>query len=267
LTSNQDNRLLRWGVLALSILSGLGMFAFDRWIVDQGWVDVSPGLQILRLALWLALLGPLSLSGFVWLGGAEKLAGWLRWTLSALGNLGRWLWLLIIPVSVLYPVLTLGARGVFFSPLLVRLTLFAWLLVILTICLLASWRKPWPQIAVVAALMIAVIHHLATYIPHVTSYPFALWWSETTRYYMASTFFDQRTYGQDLPLVFRDFTRYLIQAVPFIVPGLPIWVHRLWQVVLYHRRFAGAAAEDIRPGIWHFFRLGRLVFLPGAGLL
>ena len=227
-----NNRLLRWGVLIISAISISGVYAFDRLIVDQGWVEVSPGLRILRVLLWVAALGPLSLSLFVWLGGAERIAGWLQQAVNTLRKLGRWLWLFIIPLSVLYPALILSERGVFFSPFFVRLTVFIWLLIGLSLCLVALWSKPWQQMVVAAALVIAVIHHLATYFPHVTNYPFALWWSETTRYYLASTFFDQRIYGQELPWVFRDLSRYLIQAVPFLVPGTPIWLHRLWQVIL-----------------------------------
>ena len=87
-------------------------------------------------------------------------------------------------------------------------------------------------IALAIVLGAAVIYHLTTYFPHVNNYPFSLWWSETTRFYLGSTFFDQRIYGQDLPWVFRDFTRYLIQAMPFLIDDSPLWVHRLWQAGL-----------------------------------
>lgn len=87
-------------------------------------------------------------------------------------------------------------------------------------------------IALAVVLVAAVLTHLTTYFPHVTNYPFSLWWSETSRFYLGSTFFDQRIYGQDLPWVFRDLTRYLIQAVPFLIEDSPLWVHRLWQAGL-----------------------------------
>ncbi|MBN2044438.1 MAG: hypothetical protein JW757_05405 [Anaerolineales bacterium] len=95
---------------------------------------------------------------------------------------------------------------------------------------LKSRRIELPALAIL--LGAAVLYHLSTYIPHVTNYPFSLWWSETTRFYLGSTFFDQRIYGQDLPWVFRDLTRYLIQAVPFLIEDNPLWVHRLWQAGL-----------------------------------
>lgn len=87
-------------------------------------------------------------------------------------------------------------------------------------------------IALTFVLGAAVIYHLTTYFPHVNNYPFTLWWSETTRFYLGSTFFDQRIYGQNLPWVFRDLTRYLIQSVPFLIEDSPLWVHRLWQAGL-----------------------------------
>ena len=96
MTAAINNRLLRWGVLIISAISISGVYSFDRLIVDQGWVEVSPGLRILRVVLWAAALGPLLFSLFVWLGGAERMAGWLQQAVNTLGKLGRWLWLFII---------------------------------------------------------------------------------------------------------------------------------------------------------------------------
>ena len=113
-----------------------------------------------------------------------------------------------------------------------RQAVFAWLVFGLAVCVAAFWGKSGVLSATMAALSLSVIYHLATYIPHVSNYPFSLWWSETTRYYLASTYLGQRIYGQELPWAMKDMTRYLIQAAPFLIEDSPLWVHRLWQVVL-----------------------------------
>ncbi|MGZ6316212.1 MAG: hypothetical protein ACXWNQ_03045 [Anaerolineales bacterium] len=67
----------------------------------------------------------------------------------------------------------------------------------------------------------------------VTNYPFSAGWSEASRFYYASLPFSRSVYGVSLPLSVWHGTRYFLQSIPFIVKGLPIWVHRLWQVILW----------------------------------
>jgi hypothetical protein len=58
-------------------------------------------------------------------------------------------------------------------------------------------------------------------------------WSEASRYYYASLFFSERLYHLHIPPSVLHPSRYLLQAVPFLIPGLPLWFHRLWQVFLW----------------------------------
>ncbi len=82
-----------------------------------------------------------------------------------------------------------------------------------------------------------------SFIPDVQAYPLSLGWSEASRYYYASLFFSPWIYGSWAPLSSLHPSRYLMQSAPFIIPALPIWFHRLWQVLLWlGMTFAGGAA-------------------------
>ena len=85
---------------------------------------------------------------------------------------------------------------------------------------------------VFSALLLAYYNYCLSYLSGVTNYPFSLGWSETSRYYHASLYLDKLVYGMNLPLPHRDFSRYLMQAVPFLIPHSQLWMHRLWQALL-----------------------------------
>lgn len=85
------------------------------------------------------------------------------------------------------------------------------------------------------------------WIPDVQSYPLTMGWSETTWLYDASLFFSQRIYGFRAPLSTLHPSRYLLQSVPYLVPGLSLRAHRLWQVLLWiGLSLAGGAAVNKR---------------------
>jgi hypothetical protein len=67
----------------------------------------------------------------------------------------------------------------------------------------------------------------------VSASPFSLSWSEGSRYYYGSLNFSNKLYGLELPPSPWHASRYLLMALPFAVPGLSIWFHRLWQVCLW----------------------------------
>jgi hypothetical protein len=67
----------------------------------------------------------------------------------------------------------------------------------------------------------------------VTTYPLSLGWSESSRFYYGSLFFAQRIYGMKVPLSTLHPTRYFLQSLPFLIPGLGLTASRLWQVLLW----------------------------------
>ncbi len=74
-----------------------------------------------------------------------------------------------------------------------------------------------------------------TYLSRVTDYPFGLYWSEGNRFYDYSLIFGKAIYqftGDLQPNYFSP-GRYGLWGLPFLISGLPIWAHRLWNAILY----------------------------------
>ncbi len=75
----------------------------------------------------------------------------------------------------------------------------------------------------------------AGYLVNITNYPFSLTWSEGNRFYDYSIVFGQNLYqsvSEILPNYYSP-GRYGLWGLPFLIPGLPISVHRAWNVFLY----------------------------------
>lgn len=82
-------------------------------------------------------------------------------------------------------------------------------------------------------LVLGGLYKLGSYLPGVQATPFALGWSEGSRYYNASVFFGRQVYGHSLPLPVLHPSRYLMQALPFALGIHEIMLHRIWQVLLW----------------------------------
>lgn len=83
-----------------------------------------------------------------------------------------------------------------------------------------------------SALLFGSLAYFLTYFSVVSTYPLSLGWSETSRFFYASTIFSERVYGVEMPLPPYKFTRYLMQSLPFLIPNSPLWLHRLWQALM-----------------------------------
>lgn len=100
------------------------------------------------------------------------------------------------------------------------------------------------------ALAYGVVYQVIFYTHYINTFPLTMGWSEASRYYNASLFFSKKIYGISLPLPILHPSRYMMQAVPFLVSGLPLWFHRLWQVLLWLGfTWAGSASlvRRLRP--------------------
>ncbi|GAB4578783.1 MAG: hypothetical protein Fur0022_15200 [Anaerolineales bacterium] len=84
-----------------------------------------------------------------------------------------------------------------------------------------------------STLIYGVAYRVAVFLPDISNYPFTLYWSEGSRYYYASLFYSDQVYGTHATPSVLHPTRYWMQSIPFLISGLPIWVHRAWQVVLW----------------------------------
>ena len=68
----------------------------------------------------------------------------------------------------------------------------------------------------------------------IIDYPFSLYWSEGNRFYDYSLFFGESLYNYPGHIVspYDSPGRYGLWGLLFLWQGLPIWVHRLWNLVL-----------------------------------
>ncbi len=101
------------------------------------------------------------------------------------------------------------------------------------LCKLAWPRYSWGIAAILATLCYATAYKLASYLPDISAYPFSLAWSEASRYYYASLWLSRQVYGVTIPPSVLHPSRYLLQAIPFLLSNSSIWLSRFWQVVLW----------------------------------
>ncbi|MEM5776223.1 MAG: hypothetical protein AAGU05_14565, partial [Anaerolineaceae bacterium] len=166
---------------------------------------------------------------------AERVFQWLaslRWFNTAL----------FLLMGVLLPWLSLSNAGQAVTLYTPRIFIYGLSALVGSILLMADRRgRSWFISFAAAATIYAVIFRVALYVPQVSDYFFSMGWSEASRYYNASLFFSRQIYGEAVPLPTLHPTRYLLQSLPFLVPGLPLWFHRLWQALLW-LALNGAAA-------------------------
>jgi hypothetical protein len=253
----------------LFVLTFIGFIDYLSLVRAEGWLDISRKIQLSQVAGW-TLVGLLMLAvASLWHekgGFADRILDWIK---RSAQSVVKYRWLALLAAGLLcaaYPLLIFSEANVYLNQPFTRLAVFSWLVVVQT-TFIAIWNgKYWLEGLALSVVSLAVAYHFATYLPHISNYPFGLWWSEVSRFYLASTFFDTRIYGVDTPWVFRDTTRYLLQAIPFLVNSLPLWTHRLWQVLL---RFSTPYITG-----WIFARrlelpkqtTGKVVFILWAGL-
>jgi hypothetical protein len=92
-----------------------------------------------------------------------------------------------------------------------------------------------------ALVLIAFAHRVAAFASDISTYPLAMGWSETSRYYYGSLFLSGSIYRQAIPPSVLHPTRYLLQAIPFLITRHALWMHRVWQVLLWLGLTAGLA--------------------------
>jgi hypothetical protein len=146
---------------------------------------------------------------------------------------GLLLVLYLVP-CVAFPWLILDGHDGILENSLLRVAVFS-LFVMLGIAVfrIAIFDSAWMEAILFTTLFYAAVYKIAAYFPEVSNYPLSMGWSESSRFYYASLFFSQRIYGAPAPLPVLHPSRYLLQAIPFLIPAAPIWLHRLWQIILW----------------------------------
>ncbi len=258
----EDLLVIRAGLAVLILALGVLVYQIsilnqERSIlfISQKWT-VAFGLGIIGASLSLvALAGS-------WTPLGERYTQWftgLSHTLRWLGFLNLIFFLFSFAV---YLYLILGPQSYLFKDLYVRLCVFALMAFAGAVFLKsAGVLSGWMESMILSWLLIGAGYKVTAlpdasliFIPDIATYPFSLGWSEASRYYYASLFSADRIYGIDIiPSVLHP-SRYLMQAVPFLISGLPLWVHRVWQVILWLTTTVGTTYLLARrlaiPGVW-----------------
>lgn len=228
----------RWMTGATVLLLAAGLVDAISTARDLGVTTASTQWLVL-FAMWgLALLAAVILFVFGWLPAGRGLANRIRekWSRTALPPPPAaalcGLFALVLPVLVLAPLP---------EPLGRLMETFSWRAVAFWLAALGGAialstgfkAHSFESLLAGTALAFAAVHQAAVFIPDISTSPFSLGWSEASRYYYASLFAAERIYGERVPWSVLHPTRYWLQAAPFLVSGLPLWIHRLWQVFLW----------------------------------
>jgi len=198
------------------------------------------GIALLR-SKWIFLLGMFVFAamgcGFALVNLRGKSGERLALRLDVAPGMG-WIWKIAGPLTVLaslalFLLIKYRLLGGFIPQAGPSLWILWWLTLGASAALKAGYRGTWEHLFALAFLAQGVGLSVLSYYPAVSNYPFSLGWSEASRYYYGSLIFAARLYGNSAPLSILHPTRYFLQSIPFLVDGLPIWVHRLWQVMLW----------------------------------
>ncbi|MGD8732543.1 MAG: hypothetical protein PVH92_11735, partial [Anaerolineales bacterium] len=175
-----------------------------RWAIRLGW--------LLNAAVAIALLS-------TW----TKYREFMQRAISNISRLSNSIvllrWLVLIALPVMFPILLLGLYGRFVLPFFTRLLIF-WGFVSVGTWMAHSLRPEKNLIFVFSAVALAfgVLYRISIFSADISTYSFSLGWSEASRYYYASLFLSERIYGISVPPSVLHPTRYLIQAIPFLIP-------------------------------------------------
>jgi hypothetical protein len=237
LPEDQDNRqifLIRW-FLGITFLLGCLALIDQRQFADEIAVwAVSPNWR------WAIRIGWIlnAVVGIALLSTWTKYRGFVRKAISVVSGLtnriGMLRWLVLLALPIMFPILLLGPYGRFVLPFFTRLLIF-WGFVSIGTWIAESLRPARNLIFVFTAIVLVfgTAYRIAVFSADISTYPFSLGWSEASRYYYASLFLSERIYEASVPPSVLHPTRYLIQAVPFLIPGATLLVHRLWQVIVW----------------------------------
>jgi hypothetical protein len=231
------SRLIFWRLLFA--LTGLIPFLASYQILvgaPKLGVDLSASLSWQGLVAGLALVGLLSLCLLV-----LTLSRYREPVLSlaefpeSLSDRHSWIGIVLVSGSLM------GFSIVFMIPKLQTLIGgIGWMrfLIFWSFSLLGMWglkflrrERPWWIALIAIVLCQSTLHLLLVYWTRVTDYPFAMGWSETSRFYFPSLFLSEKVYGQEYPWPILHPTLHILLAPPYLFEA-SLWFHRFWQVAI-----------------------------------
>lgn len=189
------------------------LWMFGRWAI----------LTVLLIAVILLILGLFTnkLNKILFL---TKVPLWLRVAFMVVINLFLVLVLLYLPWGI-------NLRGIY-----LRLAIYL-IVSALSAFLMSQERDQFPKKVewFVAFGITAFLFAFIIQLTGVRTTPFSLTWSEGNRFYDYSLTFANNLYlhSGDLHVPYNTPGRYALWGLPFLIPGLPIWFHRLWDALLW----------------------------------
>ena len=200
------------------------------------------GVNISTSVTWLAgifLFGAIALLALLGLAvgftkKAEQLWGWLE----AFDFIQKYFGLALLILALIgFPLLVSNAffKNVLGSAGWIHLFVFC-VFALAGMCGIKSFRKEIERhiALIVFILPQALLHLVLINLPLITAYPFAMGWSETSRYYYPALFLSEEIFDEKLSLPILHPTLHFLLTAPYLF-GAPLWMHRFWQVFL---RFA-----------------------------
>lgn len=225
--------VLLLGLLVIALLAlTLFLLTFDRkrWETVRNFLDgpetMSKPLRALTFCIFIFLIPAYTIISILL---ATPLADIQDPLFTAL----RRGWQIVAQLVTGWP--DLGLHPAVITNLTLRLMLF-WILGLLAALVIRRGRAGLSHGSALALTMLlqTVVYEICAYAFLVSTFPFSLdGWSESSRYYYASLLFSRSLYGAALPLSVWHPTRYFLQSIPFLIPGLSLAVHRAWQTFLF----------------------------------
>lgn len=234
-------------------------------------VDLSASTSWRGLLAGLSALGLLSLLLFAFVGSryGERVLALAEFPERAPAQL-RWLGAVLIGVALVgfTFVFTIPFLRSFFAGVTWIRALGFWSFSLVGMWGIKFLRKetPWFSALVAIILCQATFHLLLLYWPRVTDYPFAMGWSETSRYYYPSLYLSEKVYGQPYPWPILHPTLHLLLVPPYLFDA-SLWVHRFWRIALGYLLVAAVVPVLLRrlsipgraarwlTGLWMFLYL------------
>jgi len=230
----QDSPRAFW-ITFLVITIPISLLALYQAVPQLASQDIAPWRSKWTLIL-LALILNIFISGFaLWglvRGSFKKIVGWTE-SASTSGLMAVAAIIIIPSAPALFWLIRFKVFGSILPQLFPSLWIFLWLSLISAIALKTTTKLSLSTSFIALILLQGAIFRIWSIFGVVTDYPFSIEYSETSRFYFASLPFSRSLYGMDLPLSTLHPSRYLLQAIPFLFPNLPLWAHRLWQALLW----------------------------------
>src|SRR5688572_8326167 len=233
----QPSRLTFWRI----VLGTIALLAFLS--VRQAWVLAEKlGIAPLTSKSWLVALGILLFISTLcvllllvtWSPRSQALLDWLEISSKVKGT---WRWIGLPLLLVTLTGYSLFVLHTYYTDLLRAqdwiCSFIFFMLALLGMCALKMLRPmfSWPAAFLVVVLLQVAVYRIALYLPDIAAYPFAMGWSETSRFYWPSLFMAQKIYGQNFPWPILHPSLHLTLAPPYLFDA-PLWFHRFWQVTV-----------------------------------